>query len=92
MADGFRWQRHKPRQAAQAARRAPNPARRALWYRHTPHAATLGEGRGRFHALDLPHRWWPLWEAEGMARFMAWEHEVGERVAAALRLPTGWYG
>lgn len=64
---------------------APRRRGPAKWYRHTPPRAAAGEGRGPLRVLGVPARWWPTWEAEGMARFLAWEFELGDRVAAALR-------
>lgn len=62
------------------------PRRRgpAQWYRHMPHKAAWGEGRGPHRVMGVPARWWEGYMAEAMARFLALEFEVGERVAARL--------
>lgn len=64
------------------------PSRRgpAQWYRHMPQKAALGEGRGPHRVLGRAHHWWESYLAEAMARFLALEFEVGERVAARLSM------
>lgn len=64
------------------------PRRRgpAEWYRHAPGCwLELGERKGRFAVMGHAHRWWEFWQQLLIRRFLAQEHELGERVAAVLR-------
>lgn len=68
---------------------APRP-RPARWYRHAPACwLPLDERKGPFRVLGRPHRWWELYQAELIRRFLDAELELGERVAARLTIAGG---
>lgn len=68
------------------------PRRRgpARWYNHAPACwLALDERKGPFKVMGYPHRWWELYQAELIRRFLEVEHELGERVAARLTIAGG---